>query len=157
MSLIAGNTNPAAFDPANNIPVKTLADGTVNVDTELGTVEGTALVSAARTASTASADIINPSCRGIMIFLDISIASGTGGLQVTLQVKNPITGAYSQVNPSPAAITIITPAVYVIYPGATGGNVNQVTGEPIPRTFRIRVVHGDATSYTYSVSYCLLP
>ena len=40
---------------------------------------------------------------------------------------------------------------------AKTGSVTQATSFYLPRQFSITVTHGDSSSYTYSVGYCLLP
>lgn len=133
-----------------------LSNGTT-VDLQRGNVQGTALASAARTATTTSADIVNFNGRGILITLDVTAASGTGGLQVTVRAKDPVTGNYVQQNTAPTAVVATGTTGIIIAIGATGsGALAQVTGQPIPRTFQVRVIHGDASSYTYSVGYCIL-
>lgn len=138
-----------------------ISDG-VNVQHRTGNLEGTALASATRTASTSSPNIINNNARGIIVFLNVTAASGTGGLQVLVQSIDPVSGVGVQHNASPTAITATGVYAYAVYPGASapgvaGPNlVNQRTAGELARTFRIRVVHGDASSYTYSVGYSLI-
>ncbi|MBW3622702.1 MAG: hypothetical protein KY468_04755 [Armatimonadetes bacterium] len=117
-----------------------------------GTQEGTALASAARTASTASSDLANASARGVLLFLDVTAAGATGGLTLRAQYKDPVSGRYVDINAAPAAVTTASTTAYVIYPGSTAGGT-QATSAPLSKTWRINVAHGDASSYTYSVSY----
>jgi hypothetical protein len=131
-----GMSNGATFDP------------------ETGNLEGTALASAARAAQTESADIVNVNCRGAVIFLNVTAASGTGGLQVVVRGKDPVSGAYVNLNNVPTAVIATGLLVYTFYPGATAVGAATFQGV-LPRTFRIRVIHGDASSYTYSVGYSL--
>ncbi len=128
------------------------------VDTLRNNTEGTALASAARTAQTDSADIINYNARGIIIFLNVTAsAAGTGGLTINLQVKDPVSGGYFTTYAAAAAVTTTGLRAYNIYPGAAGaGNYTNTSQQQIPRTFRVRVTVGDATSYTYSVGYALV-
>lgn len=118
----------------------------------------TALASAARTASANSGDLTNYNGRGVNAVLDISAASGTGGLQLLIQGKDSISSNYYQLNGTPTAIVAVSTSAYEVYPGGgtgTVGNVTRVAGV-VPRTFRIRVLAGDSTSYTYSVSVNLV-
>jgi hypothetical protein len=58
-------------------------------------------------------------------------------------------------NAAPAAIVATGVFAYDFYPGSNGvahGGVQQSTDTVVPRTFAVLVTHGDATSYTYSVS-----
>lgn len=124
-----------------------------------GNVDGTALASAARTAYVISADIINYNGRGILIFLNVTAASGTGGLQVRLMAKDPVSGTYFAMAATPTAVTATGKNAYVFYPGSSAGaagNVAQNVSIVMPRTIAIEVIHGDGTSYTYSVGYSII-
>jgi hypothetical protein len=118
----------------------------------------TALSSAARTATTSSADQTNYNARGLAVFLNVTAASGSGGLQVRVQGKDPVSGNYFNLNAAPTAITATGQYAYALYPGAAtaAGDVQQTTQQVLPRTFRITVTHGDGSSYTYSVGYSLI-
>jgi hypothetical protein len=124
-------------------------------DRQRNNLEGTALTSAARTAATNSADITNYNGRGILVTLDISAASGTGGLQIRIAVKDPVSGNYANLNALPTAVITISTTTYLLYPGATTG-ATQTTNGALPRTFRISTAVGDASSYTYSVGYTII-
>lgn len=119
---------------------------------------GTILSSAARTGTTNSSDFTNYNHRGIVLSLNITSASGTGGLQVLIQVKDSIAVVYRQLNTSPTAITAAGQYIYMLYPGidGTNNNNNQNISQVLPQIFRIQVVHGDASSYTYSVNYHMI-
>lgn len=121
-------------------------------------VDVAVLPSAARTVSTNSADFPNIECRGIIVILDVTAASGTGGLQVLVQVKDVLTANYQALNATPAAVVATGTKTYIVYPGvgAAAGDVTQSTSQVVGRTYRIRVVAGDASSYTYSVSANLM-
>ena len=121
-----------------------------------GNIEGTLLASAARTVTTYSANQTNYNARGVIVVLNVTAASGTGGLQVILQAIDPVSGGAVSLNATPTAVIAIDRLAYIFYPGATGGVAAQITGIPLPRTWRVGVVHGDASSYTYSLSYSLI-
>lgn len=180
-SLLSGCVSASQVAVNTELPAAAaLADGASNPTTPLvgacghvwngstwdrveGTTELTLLSSAARTANTASSDQTNHSSRGVLIMLNITVASGTGGLSMNIQGKDSISGAYFRINPAPAAITATGLYVYEVYPGSsTAGSagaslVNQRTAAVMPRTWRINVGHGDSSSYTYSVACCLIP
>jgi hypothetical protein len=112
---------------------------------------------AARTATTSSADQTNYNAKGVLVYLNVTAASGTGGLQVQVQGKDPVSGNYYNLTSAPTAViatTGSTPKVYAMGPSyfSTGGAVTQNTTQALPRTWRVQVVAGDASSYTYSVS-----
>lgn len=115
--------------------------------------QGYLLVSSARTSDTASSEQINYNGRGVLVFLDVTAASGTGGLQTKVQAKDYLSGKWVSLNASPPAVTAAGTLLYMVYPSATAG-ANQNTQSVLPRTWRVYVIHGDGSSYTYSVSYC---
>ncbi len=111
--------------------------------------------SAQRTATITSASIDNPTAKGIVIFLNVTQASGTGGIQVNLLNVDPASGnAVSFLGPEPR-VTGMGLSAYTYYPGFTtgagGGNSGVVT-----RTFQIQVIHNDSSNYTYSVGISLV-
>jgi hypothetical protein len=121
--------------------------------------EGVLLASAARTATTTASGPTNHNARGVVVFLNVTAASGTGGLQVTLRAVDPVSGASFQLNATPAAVVATGQYAYELYPGASGaaaGSVQQRTAAALPRRFELTVVHGDASSYTYSAGYALV-
>lgn len=133
-------------------------------DRQRGNTEGTLLASAARTAtvSAANAPVANFNARGVIVWLNITITSGTGGLQANLFGRDPVTAQLAFLNATPAAITATGIYGYELYPGSTaagsaGSNlIQQRTSAVLPRTWGARVTHGDASSYTYSLGYSLI-
>ena len=121
----------------------------------LGNQEITVLPGATRSATVQSPDFTNNNFRGVMIFLNITAASGTGGLTLRVQARDPVSGNYFALHAAPAAVVATGLQVYVLYPGVTGGAVSQPTQIILPRTWRVQVTHGDATNYTYSVGASL--
>jgi hypothetical protein len=90
--------------------------------------------------------------------LEVSVASGTGGLQVQLFANDfDIGNAYQAVNALPTAVTTAARFTYCIYPGAAGGAYTQATSAGLPPYFTVKVTHVDASSYTYSLKAYLLP
>ena len=133
-------------------------DQSGNVIVPQANLDGPALVSAARTATTDSPDITIGNHRGIIIYLNITAASGTGGLQVVYRGKDSISGNYVNFANLPTAITATGTTAYVFYPGASSaaGNIKAATADPISHVGNIHVVAVDSSSYTYSVSYALI-
>lgn len=120
--------------------------------------EGTLLASAARTETTVSSTQTNYNSRGVMLFFNVSVASGTGGLTLRLTGVDPVTGTHYSMLVSTAFITTGGRS-YIIYPGVSTAAVNDVTGTSsfmVPRQWGVRVVHSDASSYTYSIGYSLI-
>ncbi len=171
---VQGVSGGIAFDVNTELPIAAaLSDGAANPTTptigaadlqwngatwerRTGNVEGTAITSAARTATLNSNDITNPNGRGLLIFLNVTAASGTGGLTLRVQAKDPVSGNYYALNAAPTAVTATGLQCYNVSVGAQSTNAAQNVGTALPRTFRINVTHGDSSSYTYSVGYSLM-
>lgn len=125
-------------------------------DRQRGNSEGTLLASAARTASLDSPLQTNHNAKGVLVTLKVTAASGTGGVQLVI-VGRTASGVTVQLNASPTTVIAIGTYVYELFPGigVAGGQVTQRTSGTLPRQWYVRVNHGDATSYTYSVDYDL--
>jgi hypothetical protein len=97
--------------------------------------------------------------KGILVCMNITAASGSGGLQLTLENLDPVSGQWAQSNSTPTAVTTTGLQKLEIYPGAASTNpgATQTSSGPLGRNWRIHVFAGDSTSYTYSIGYTLLP
>jgi hypothetical protein len=129
-----------------------------NFDRRYNNTQGMLLASAARTASITSPSITNYNAKGLLVFLSVEAASGTGGLQIVVLAINPGSGGWDGITTPTSPITGTGEFVWIIYPGATTA-VNDVKGAssvPIPREWAVAVVVGDSSSYTYSLSYSLI-
>lgn len=113
---------------------------------------GVALASGTRTATTTSSTFTNPRGIGVLLFLNVTTASGAGGLQVQAQAVDPTSGAVLAINSAPTAVTATGLKVYAIYPGHSAG-ATQSTSGVLPRQWNVKVTHGNSDSYAYSVSY----
>lgn len=106
-------------------------------DRQRGNVDGISLLgSGAVTANNNSADQVNYNGRGIKLFLSTG-AQGTGAstITVTLQGKDPVSGAYYTILQS-AALAANAFTVLSVYPGlATTANVSA--NDVLPRTWRV--------------------
>ena len=95
---------------------------------------------------------------GVMVFLNVTSASGSGGLTVRVNAHDQVSGAAVALNTAPTAVTATGTYSYALYPfGAISGNVTQATSAYLPRLFSVSVAVGNSSSYTYSLGYCLLP
>lgn len=114
--------------------------------------------SAARTSTVTSGDTQNFNHKGIILSLNVTAASGTGGLQLVIQMKDGTAAVYKQLNTAPTAITATGQYVYMLYPGIgdTNSNNAQNISQVLPQNFRVQVIHGDSSSYTYSVYYQMI-
>lgn len=124
---------------------------------------GTLLPSAARTATVYSDTQRNLyGARGVQIVLNVTAASGTGGLTLTIEQFDPASGVWFGITAAATAVTATTstPKVYTVYPNGTATashNVTALTSTSISAIWRVKVTAGDSSSYTYSVGYSLLP
>lgn len=128
-------------------------------DRQRGNVEGTAVAAGTYTSIQTSADLTNHNARGVIYFLNVTAASGTGGIQPKIQFKDPVSGSYLNAVPTPTAVIATGLTLYSFYPGVTapaGTPISQTNQNALPRTFRFQTVHVDGTSYTYSLGYCLV-
>lgn len=116
------------------------------------------LQSAARTTSYQSPILEADTEAGVMVFVDVTSVPGSGGLTVRINAHDQVSGNAVALNTAPTAISSTGTYSYALYPfGAISGNVTQATSAYLPRLFSISVTHGDSSSYTYSLGYCLLP
>lgn len=127
-------------------------------DRNRNNTEGTLLASAARTATTNTSDQTNYNARGVLISLDVSANPGGGEtLSLDIQYKDPISGNYASLFPVTVVSTASNGTFSVeLYPGAveTGAIAALfVQGLALPRTWRARVVHSAAGSWTYSLAF----
>jgi hypothetical protein len=124
--------------------------------------EGTALASATRTATTTSAAITNHNCRGIIAFLNVTAASGTGGLGLVFLMVDPVSGNTAKISTTSGtgSITATGQYLYMLGPGASTGatatDYKLAANGQLPRTFKVQVTHADGSNYTYSVGYSLI-
>jgi hypothetical protein len=129
-------------------------------------IRGTLLASAARTATTSTSETNGSNYRGVMLFLNVTSASGTGGLTLFIEHLDPVSNLWAVTAvQSAAAITTTGLRPYLIGSGVAVGTNMGAAGSPVfadrghllTSAFRVRINHGDATSYTYSVGYELIP
>jgi hypothetical protein len=112
----------------------------------------------ARTATTNSANQLNPTARGCILSLCITGASGTGGLFPMVYLVDPGSGLVQALYKLGTRITAIGLYLFIMYPADTpavpeaGAAMNSV----LPRVFMAQVNHGDASSYTYSLGVNLI-
>ena len=112
----------------------------------------TVLASAARTATTASADQTNYNHKGIFVVFDVTAVPGGDTVQLKLQAYDPASGKYVDLLTGTAESAVGT-YLYGLYPGIGDKNAIFDNYEEImlPRTWRVQIVHSAATSFTYSV------
>lgn len=148
-----GTTNGVQVAAA--LPAGTNNIGDVDVLTmPAKNIEGTALASAARTATVSSSDITNSYGQSIHVVLDVTASASTPSITLKIEGKDSLSGKYYTILES-AAVTGASTNVYRVGPGL-GSVSNLAVDDVIPKTFRITMTHSDADSITYSVGYSLV-
>jgi hypothetical protein len=118
------------------------------------------VASAARTTAYIGPTHVNTTgSKGVLVYGNVTAASGTGGLQVTVENLDPVSGQWAQSNSTPSAVITTGLIKIECYPGGASTNpgATQMSSGPLCRNWRIHIFVGDSSSYTYSVAYTLLP
>lgn len=117
------------------------------------------LPSALRTATTPTAAFVETSHLCIRLYLNVTAASGSGGLQPQIRGYDRISGNAVAVSTGGAAVTATGLFVYELMPSANAaaGQVKESLGRYLPYKWDVNVVHGDGSNYTYSLSAELIP
>ena len=113
--------------------------------------------SAARTATPTPFSLTNTgNANGVSVTLNVTAASGTGGLTVHLQWVDPQGLLVVDLFVAPVAVKAV--GTYSYNFGSTvafNGTTDFYGSLPIGH-LQVQVVHGDASSYTYSVTGFLI-
>lgn len=116
------------------------------------------LASAARTTAIQSDEVKNSGgYRGILLIIDATALAATPGVTPSIQAYDPTSNAWYTIWTAAAAIAATGDFTYLLYPGASGGNVTEVDGIPVPYRWRLSMAVADADSLTYSATAHLLP
>ncbi len=118
-------------------------------DMTRGNTDITVLASAARTATTNSADFTNYNGRGVQVIIDVTVDGAGASVVFAVEMKDPVSGDYVPILTS-AAVDATGERKLTVYPGATE-SANLISGQPMPRTWRVSATHADGDSITYSV------
>lgn len=111
-----------------------------------------ALASAARTASTPSADLVNQNAKGAAILLDITAVSS--GSITGLEVQAKVGSAYVTIaSVTGLTLSAIGQYVVLVFPETldTAATISLIK-TIIPRNWRLKVNHADTNSITYAVT-----
>jgi hypothetical protein len=131
----------------------------VGWDQQMNNQSGILLASAARTSSAVAPVQTNYNARGLVLFLNVTAASGSSGLIVQLLGIDPVSGSAVQFPTKNGTRVAATGSLlYVWYPGiaevaAQANSLMSASSMAVPRTWEAIVNAGDATSYTYSLGY----
>ena len=131
-------------------------------DRTYNNTQGTLLASAARTSAAFAPNQTNYNARGVVVFLSVTAASGTGGLSIHIVLVDPVSGNSVYTAPNPTAVVATGLYAYMLYPSASGtantggASVVQWVSSALTRTWTAWVGAGDTSSYTYSLGYALI-
>lgn len=114
----------------------------------------TVLASAARTATTESATQTNQHGQGIHVVIDVTAVTLTPSVVFTIQGFDSASGKWYDILSS-AAIVAAGTTVLKVFRGATAAP-NLAANDQLPAQWRVRAVHADADSITYSVGASLV-
>lgn len=107
----------------------------------------TVLANEAGTAATRTSDKqVTPShVRGIYLRVQVGTITGTPTFTPTLK-RVALDGSEDAVWTAAAAISTASTATYIIYPGASGGDVTEVDGIPVPQQWKLVLTFGSTGS-----------
>lgn len=159
-SSITGNTNADGLSSGvflNANAFNLIYDPTANTHSRLrGHHELTLLSSAARTATTTSADFTNYNCKGAIFVVDITAVPGAETVQLEVQAGNSLVTKYIPVVSGTTQSATGTTWV-ILYPTTMGAaSWNNYANGILPKTFRVKMTHSASGSFTYSVTALML-
>ncbi len=108
------------------------------------------LVSAARTASTVSATIVNQSSGGMHLILDVTAVPGVDTITPTIQGYDPVSDKWYPILVG-NAIVATGMTVLKVHPGIASV-ANGAASDMLPWKWRLSIAHSAASSFTYSAS-----
>ena len=114
----------------------------------------TFLASAARTATVNSDRFRNVLFNGIHVIVDVTAYPAAASIEVHIQAQDQTSGDWYDLLVS-SAITATGTTVLKVGPGITP-SPNAAANDMLPENIRVRVVHTDADSITYSVGSNLM-
>jgi hypothetical protein len=118
------------------------------------TVAGVSVeASTAKTVTATGTTITNNSANGLMLFVNVSVVSGTSPtLAVRLQVQDPVSALWVDVpGAATASITTVSTTLLTVATGVTPV-ANVAVNYPVPRVYRVAwTIGGTTPSFTFSV------
>lgn len=117
-------------------------------------IDGTLFASAARTATSSSADQTNDNGKGAQIVIDVTSVTSSPSVVFTVEGKDALSGKYYTLLTS-AAITGTGTTRVTVYPGVTLA-ANVAVSQILPQHWRVTATHGNSDSITYTVGFSLI-
>lgn len=98
----------------------------------------------------ASPDFVNDEgAVGLVVVINISAVTSTPSIVFTIQGKDPSSNTYYDILSS-AALAAAAQTVLRVHPDLTAA-ANTIAKDMLPRVWRIKAVHGNTNSATYTV------
>ena len=147
----------SAEGPDNRTPevfiesVSAALNSSGNADRLRNNLAGTLLASAARTATTSSADQTNYNGQAVAVSVNVTVVPGIETLTVTIEAKDPVSGTYTAVLTSTAIVA--TGMVRLRVGTDITAVANLAAADVLGRTWRVTVTPSASGSFTYSVGY----
>ena len=120
-------------------------------DRQRNNMAGTLLASAARTATTSSADQTNYNGQAVAVTVNVTAVPGVETVTPSIEAKDPVSGVYTTILTGAAISGTSTVRLRV------GTNItavaNLAAADVLGRTWRITMTHSASGSFTYSVGY----
>lgn len=110
----------------------------------------TLFASAARDTDEATPDLKNHNFKGVTVIIDVTAESGTHAMVVTIQGKDPASGAYYTILQS-ASITGIGTTFLRVYP-SIAASANVAVSDTLPADWKVDVNHTKTASSTMTYS-----
>lgn len=117
-------------------------------------------VSAQTTTQTSDEFVVDPAANagGLLIWLNLTTCTTACDVTLALQVQDPVDGSWRSYFQVPNVIAT-GDATYLM--GQANAQTNSALGvvveRPLPRRFRIQVIHNNANASTYSVGIVTVP
>lgn len=112
------------------------------------------LASAARTATTSTANQKNPDHRGVQVTIKATAAADTPSVVPTIEGYDPASDSWYTLLTG-AAVTGVSAVTLTVYPGVTVA-ANVAASQALPAVWRVTMTAADADSLTYSVGANLI-
>lgn len=95
---------------------------------------------------------------GAYFVLNVTGALTTPLITPSIQLKDPVSGNYSNIMVASTGVSTIGTYTYLLYPatGTAAFSVTQVANYPLPNSWRVVVTHLDTDPITYSIGALLV-
>lgn len=111
-------------------------------------------------ATHTSGKFANPGYKGVMLFLNVFTASGTGGLIPQIRRYDPLDGTSSKIIWG-VPLPVITTGTfdYFNHPDANEAHLNVyfIAPSPVPEQWAVTMTNRDGTPYEYSMTGSFVP